>query len=191
MVASHHRGLGGIGVGPTGSDPLPRHGVLWYLLESFRVFVMKWSHDLFWYLGPLWWFFCINPAKNIDSPKLVETISNNLLLYSIYPFWSFMEERLTVHGILYLPSTPYKYTFALRIPFHLLWCWCNTCTNHITNDMIHFISSRDLVGSSILTSLALHCCVSPSAPSHHSTCPSHLQPVHQAKLFLIFSTLVT
>ena len=51
----------------------------------------------------------------------------------------------------------------------------------ITNDMIHFISSGDLVGSSILTSLALHHCLGPSAPSHHSTCPSHLQPVHRAK----------
>jgi hypothetical protein len=35
----------------------------------------------------------------------METISNNLLLYSIYLFLSFVEERLTVHGILYLPST--------------------------------------------------------------------------------------
>jgi hypothetical protein len=51
----------------------------------------------------------------------------------------------------------------------------------ITNDMIHFISSYDHIGSSILTSLALHCCFGPLAPSHHSTCPSHLQPVHQAK----------
>jgi hypothetical protein len=52
--------------------------------------------------------FCINPIENIDSPKLIKTVSNNLLLYSIYPFWSFMEERLTVHGILYLlsPSSP-------------------------------------------------------------------------------------
>jgi hypothetical protein len=47
--------------------------------------------------------------------------------------------------------------------------------------MIHFISSHDLIGTSILTSLALHRCLGPSAPSHHSTCPSHLQPVHQAK----------
>jgi hypothetical protein len=52
----------------------------------------------------------------------------------------------------------------------------------ITNDMIHFISSRDCIGSSILTSLALHRCFDPLAPSHYSTCPSHLQPVHQAKL---------
>jgi hypothetical protein len=48
--------------------------------------------------------FYINPVENIDSPKPIETISNNLLLYSIYQFWSFMEERLMVHGILYLPS---------------------------------------------------------------------------------------
>ena len=47
--------------------------------------------------------------------------------------------------------------------------------------MIHFISSCDHIGSSILTSLALHRCLGPSAPSHHSTCPSHLQPVHRAK----------
>jgi hypothetical protein len=51
----------------------------------------------------------------------------------------------------------------------------------ITNDMIHFISSRDRIGSSILTLLPLHHCLGPSAPSHQSTCPSHLQPVHQAK----------
>jgi hypothetical protein len=50
----------------------------------------------------------------------------------------------------------------------------------ITNDMIHFISSRDCIGSSILTSLALHRCFDPSAPSQHSTCPSHLQPVSRA-----------
>jgi hypothetical protein len=73
------------------------------------------------------------------------------------------------------------YTFALRIPFQLLWCWCNTCTNMIDNDMIHSISSCDRIGSSILTSLALHRCFGPSAPSHHSTCLSHLQPVHRAK----------
>ena len=42
-----------------------------------------------------------------------------------------------------------------------------------------------------LDSLALHRCFGPSAPSHHSTCPSHLQPVHRAKSFLMFSTLVT
>jgi hypothetical protein len=54
----------------------------------------------------------------------------------------------------------------------------------ITNDMIHFISSRDNIGSSILTSLALHRCFGPSARSHHSTCPSHLQPVHRAKPYL-------
>ena len=73
------------------------------------------------------------------------------------------------------------YTFALRILFHLLWCQCNTCTNQSLNDMIHFISSRDRIGSSILTSLTFHHCFGPSAPSHNSTCPSHLQPVHWAK----------
>ena len=54
----------------------------------------------------------------------------------------------------------------------------------ITNDMIHFISSCDRIGSSILTSLALHRCLGPSALSHHSTCPSLLQPVRRAKPYL-------
>jgi hypothetical protein len=30
--------------------------------------------------------FCINLVENIDSLKLMKTVSNNLLLYSIYPF---------------------------------------------------------------------------------------------------------
>jgi hypothetical protein len=51
----------------------------------------------------------------------------------------------------------------------------------ITNDMIQFISSPDRIGSSILTSLALHTSFGSSALSHHSTCPSHLQPVCRAK----------
>jgi hypothetical protein len=73
------------------------------------------------------------------------------------------------------------YTFALRIPFQLLQCQCNTCTNMINNDMIHSISSRDHIGSSILVSLALHRYLGPSVPNHHSTSPSHLQPVCRAK----------
>ena len=75
---------------------------------------------------------------------------------------------------------------------------------NITNDMIHFISSRDLIGSSILTSLALHRCFGLSAPSLFSsfsatwfitskppTCPSCLQPVHLAKPHLDLLHLVT
>jgi hypothetical protein len=73
------------------------------------------------------------------------------------------------------------YTFPLHIPLHLFQCWCNICTNMINSDMIRSISSRDHIGSSILTSLALHRCFSPSTSSHHSTCPSHLQLVHRAK----------
>ena len=63
------------------------------------------------------------------------------------------------------------YTFALRIPFHLLQCWCNTCTNMINNDMIHFISSRNHIGSSTLTSLAFHCCLHLAAPSLSQASP--------------------
>jgi hypothetical protein len=73
------------------------------------------------------------------------------------------------------------YTFTLHIPFHLLQCRCNTWPNMINNDMIHSISLRDHIGSSILTSLTLHRCFGPSVPSHHSTCPSYLQSVRRAK----------
>jgi hypothetical protein len=66
--------------------------------------------------------FCINPAENIDSPKLMKIVSNNLLLYSIYLFWLFIKERLTVHGILYLPSTKdgkCRCNGVLRLPVRL------------------------------------------------------------------------
>ena len=92
------------------------------------------------------------------------------------------------------------YTFALRIRFHLLQC---RCTNTINNDMIHFISSRDLVGSSILTSLAFYHCLRPSTSSLAQASPPHrpsLQSLQLAlhacnrsskpSLVLIFSILV-
>jgi hypothetical protein len=72
------------------------------------------------------------------------------------------------------------YTFALCIPFHLLRCWCNTCTNQSPNDMIHFISSCDRIGSSILTLLALHRCISPSVPSLAQASPPHAVPRFKA-----------
>ena len=67
---------------------------------------------------------------------------------------------------------------ALSIPSPQ--CWCNTCTNQSLNDMIHFISSRDRIGSSILTSLALHRCLGPSAPSLAQASPSHAVPCFKA-----------
>jgi hypothetical protein len=87
------------------------------------------------------------------------------LLYTTFDWWN----RNTL-----------GYTFALHIPFHLLRCWCNTCTNQSPNDMIHFISSCDRIGSSILTSLALHRCVGPSAPSLAQASPSHAVPRFKA-----------
>ena len=76
---------------------------------------------------------------------------------------------------------PTSHTFALRIPFHLPKCWCHTSTKlpsslliifmsqHLAwsslNDMIHSISSHDLFVTSILTLLALHRCLGPSAPN--------------------------
>jgi hypothetical protein len=61
----------------------------------------------------------------------------------------------------------------------------------IINDMIHFLSSRDRIGSSILTSHALHRRLGSSTASHHSTCPSHLQPICRPNHVLIFSILIT
>jgi hypothetical protein len=96
------------------------------------------------------------------------------------------------------------YTFALRIPFHLLRCWCNICTNHITNNMIYFISSCDLVGLSILTWLAFHHYLRPLAPSLAQASPPHSPSLQSLQLalhacnrsikpshVLILSTLVT
>jgi hypothetical protein len=60
----------------------------------------------------------------------------------------------------------------------------------ITNDMIHFISSHDHIGSSILTSLAFHHCLSPSAPSPRLALRSCKQSV-KPSLVSIFSSLVT
>jgi hypothetical protein len=101
------------------------------------------------------------------------------------------------HKLLYSPMTgemkcPIGYTFVLHIPFHLQ-CWCNTCTNQNTNNMIHFISSCDLVGSSLAltcfsplpSSIDVKSCSSFTATQSVApkslTCPSRLQPVHQAK----------
>jgi hypothetical protein len=74
----------------------------------------------------------------------------------------------------------YGYTSVLRISFQLLRRWCNRCTNRSPNDMIHFISSRDCIGSSILTSLALHRCLGPSASSLAQASPSHAVPRFKA-----------
>ena len=82
----------------------------------------------------------------------------------------------------------------MRIPFHLLQRRCNTCTNTINNDMIHFISSRDHIwfinldftcSSPLPSSIGAKSCSSFTATRSitpkPSTCPSRLQPVHQAK----------
>ena len=83
---------------------------------------------------------------------------------------------------------PTSHTFAFRIPFHLPKYWCHTSTKtpsslliiimsqHLAwsslKDMIHFISSCDLIGSSISTLLGLHCCLAPLAPSLCSSFPA-------------------
>ena len=96
------------------------------------------------------------------------------------------------------------YTFALHIPFYLLHHWCSTCTNQSPNDMIHFISSHNLIGSSILTSLALHRCLRPSVPNLAQASPPRGPSLQSLQLalhacnwsikpshVLIFSTLIT
>jgi hypothetical protein len=73
----------------------------------------------------------------------------------------------------------------------------------ITNVMIHFISSRDWIGSSILTSLALHRWLHPSTPSLAQASPPRSRSLQSLQfvlhacnwsikpsLVLIFSTLV-
>jgi hypothetical protein len=89
----------GVGlVGPTWQGLVPCLSVV-----SSRTFLRS-SHEII--LRSLLIFrstlvaFCVNYAKNINSPKLVETINLNLLFYNIHPFWSFMQERLMVHDIL-------------------------------------------------------------------------------------------
>ena len=104
---------------------------------------------------------------------------------------------------------PTSHTFALRIPFNLPKCWCHTSTKlhqafwlsswvNTWLDLSWMIWSTPyyhmtFFGPSILTLLALHRCLGPSAPNlaklHRLavprfkalTCPSPLQPVHQAK----------
>jgi hypothetical protein len=100
------------------------------------------------------------------------------------------------HALLYTTfdrwnEMPYKYIFALRIPFYLLQCRCNTCTNqsqmiwsipyHHVTILVHQSWLRLLftVASAhrcqVITQLALH------------TCNRFIEP----SLVLIFSTLVT
>ena len=100
----------------------------------------------------------------------------------------------------------YSTNIPLPCAFHFISSDVDTthAPTRSTNDMIHSISSHDHIGSSILTSLALHHCFGPSAPSLCSsfptmrfvtskspTCPSRLQPVHQSKPHLDPLHLVT
>ena len=50
--------------------------------------------------------------------------------------------------------------------------------------MIHFISSRDHIGSSILTSLAFHCCLRPSASSLAQASPPRSPSLQSLQLAL-------
>ena len=82
----------------------------------------------------------------------------------------------------------------LCILFHILQCRCNTCTNTINNDMIHFhiimwsywfIDFDFTCFSPLPSSIGVKSCLSFttkwSIAPKPTTCPSRLQPVHQAK----------
>jgi hypothetical protein len=88
----------------------------------------------------------------------------------------------------------YKYTFVLRISFHLLQRRCNTCTNTINKwyDPLHIITwpywfiNLDITCSSPLpSSISAKSCsnftATQSIPPKPPSCPSRLQLVHQAK----------
>ena len=75
------------------------------------------------------------------------------------------------HQLLYTPMPG-----EMKMPYRLYLCLAHSIPSppsvdatyaptRSPNDMIHTISSRDPIGSSILTSLALHRCVGPLAPS--------------------------
>jgi hypothetical protein len=106
------------------------------------------------------------------------------------------------HKLLYSPMTgemkcPIGYTFALRIPFHLLRCWCNTCTN-LDRQMIWSTSYHHVIllvyrswPHLLFTVAFVHRCQVLLKLHRHavhrskaSTCPSRLQPVHQTKYCL-------
>ena len=103
------------------------------------------------------------------------------------------------HQLLYTPMTgemkcPIGYTFALRIPFHLLQCWYNTCTNldqqmiwstyiitwpcwFIDLDLTCFSPLPSSIGVKSCSSFTATRSIAPKPP----TCPSRLQPIHQTK----------
>ena len=109
-------------------------------------------------------------------------------------------------------STPMTGEMKCLINVHLP-CAFYSISSHVnathapirsTNDMIHFISSRDIIGSSILTSFAFHRCLHPSASSlaqaslpHGPSLQSLQLVLHvcngsiKLSLILIFATLVT
>ena len=127
----------------------------------------------------------------------------------VYPLDSMAIYPKPGHKLLYTHMTG-EIKFPTNIPlpcaFHSI--SSNVDATHAptrsTNDMIHFISSHDHIGSSILTSLAFHRCLRPSAPSlAQASLPrgpslQSLQPaLHtcnrsiKPSLVLILSTLVT
>ena len=88
-----------------------------------------------------------NKFAPLDSTTIYPK-SGQTLLYSTLDRWNEMPYKLYLCLVHFISS-----------PF------INQCTNTIMNDMIHSISSHDLLGPSILTLLALHHCLGPSAPS--------------------------
>jgi hypothetical protein len=87
VVASHHRGPGGTRVGPAsptwqalepclGVESSGTFSCIRYKIIPRYLLIFRSSLAV----------FCVNPVENINSSKLMKTVSNNLLLYSIYLF---------------------------------------------------------------------------------------------------------
>ena len=113
-----------------------------------------------------------NKFAPLDSTAIYP-ISGHALLYTTFDQWNEMPYKsylCLAHSIsssqILMPhkhQSPSSF-LVIIMSRHLAWS--------SLSDMIHFISSSDLIGSSISTELALHRCLDPSAPSLCSSFPA-------------------
>ena len=110
-----------------------------------------------------------NKFAPLDSTAIYPK-SGHALIYTTFDRWNEMPYKsylCLAHSISSLMPHKHQTPSNLLIIImsqHLAWSFLN--------DMIHFISSCDLIGSSISTELALHRCLGPSAPSLCSSFPA-------------------
>jgi hypothetical protein len=87
MAAGQATPRGGAGWHPLeGSGASLCASVFWCLPDSSRVVFVMGKFCLFMQLNPRLYAFWNNPWKNSNLPKLIEIVSNNLLLCDIYAF---------------------------------------------------------------------------------------------------------